>query len=309
MAKKVKIIKVKESVGERILGYAINVFYVLFAFLCIYPFYYVFINVLSDPEMAQRGGILLYPVELSLEAIKDVLKLGGLVRSLLVSIGRTVAGVAISVLVSVYCGYIFSRKEMWGRKFCYRFMVVTMYFTAGLIPGYLNIKSLGLLDNPLVYVLGSFIGAYNLILTKTYIESSIPESLEEAAIMDGGGYFLRLTKIIFPLSKPIIAVIAIFSGVGQWNSYIDYILYMRSTAWRPLQALLYTYMTRVQVLVNLMKAGNVSGEVGAALVESSLSVVTARYAITVVSIVPVLIIYPFCQKYFAKGLMVGAIKG
>lgn len=308
MAKKAKVNKIKESAGERIFGYAINVFYVLVAFLCVYPFYYIFVNVLSDPKMAQKGGIFWYPVGLSFKAIKDILKVGGLTQGLLVSIGRTVVGAAISVFVSVYCGYIFSRKEMWGRKFCYRFMVVTMYFGAGLIPSYLNIKSLGLLDNPLVYVIGSFCGAYNMILTKTYIESNIPDSLEEAAIMDGGGYFLRLRKIIFPLSKPIIAVIAVFSGVGQWNSYIDYILYMRSTTWRPLQTILYTYMTRVQVLINLMKSGN-ANMAGEALVESSTSVVTARYAITVFSVVPVLIVYPLCQKYFSKGLMVGAIKG
>ncbi len=222
------------------------------------------------------------------------------------SVLRTVLGTGAMLISSTVLGYAMSRKEYWHRKFWYRFLVITMYFGAGLIPGYLNMKRLGLLNNFWVYVLPAFVSPYNMILVKTYIES-IPESLEEAAIVDGGGYFARFTRVILPLCKPIIATVTIFTAVGQWNAFMDTILYMTGSKNQTLQSVLYMYLTQSNRMAELMKEGGM-----AALSEAeryAANPQSVRLTITVVTLLPVLMIYPFFQRYFTKGIMIGAVKG
>lgn len=298
---------VKRSRGDKIFDFANTFFMIVFAFLCIYPFYYIIINSVSNNHLAEMGRVVWRVVDFHLENVKSVVQIPGLGRALGISVVRTVLGTIISCCSSMILGYSMSRKELWGRKIWYRMIVITMYFSAGLIPTYLVYSKLGLVNNPLIYIIGSFTPAYNMILCKTYIENGIPDSLEEAAIIDGGGYLVRIFKIVFPLSKPIIATIALFDAVGHWNSYMDYVIYFTGTKWETLQALLYTYLKRADLLKAIMKSTQSMNLMEQ--METALNSTVANYAITVINVVPVLIVYPFFQKYFTQGIMIGAVKG
>lgn len=185
--------------------------------------------------------------------------------------------------------------------------VVTMYFNAGLIPWYLNMSMLGLTDNFLAYIIPGIVAPYNIILVKTYIES-IPGELEESAQMDGATYMTIFRKIIWPLSKPILATIAIFGAVGNWNSFTDSLILMpNSPQLHTLQHKLYTYLNAASNLKSMMNSG--SGSVSGAAAENVLNAKTIKYTISMVTVIPILMVYPFMQRYFEKGIMLGAVKG
>ena len=211
------------------------------------------------------------------------------------------------VLASGFVGYLVTKQEMWGRKVWYRLLVVTMYFNAGLIPWYLNMSMLGLTDNFLAYIIPGIVAPYNIILVKTYIES-IPGELEESAQMDGATYMTIFRKIIWPLSKPILATIAIFGAVGNWNSFTDSLILMpNSPQLHTLQHKLYTYLNAASNLKSMMNSG--SGSVSGAAAENVLNAKTIKYTISMVTVIPILMVYPFMQRYFEKGIMLGAVKG
>ena len=246
------------------------------------------------------------PNESDFENYIEFFQMDGIFRATVNSILRTVLGVFVMILSSTVLGYAMTRPEYWHRKFWYRFLIATMYFSAGIIPGFLNIKRLGLMDNFLVYIIPSMVAPYNMILIKTYIES-IPQSLEEAAIMDGAGYFWRFTRVIIPLSKAIIATVAIFTAVTQWNSYMDTFMYMYGNENQTLQSMLYMYINRADLLAKYMQQHN-----DAVVTEEMLNAVNPtaiRHTATTVTLLPILMVYPFFQKYFTKGIMIGAVKG
>lgn len=278
----------------------------VFALLCVYPFYYVIINAISDNDAVAAGLVWLLPKGIHFQNFAAVAKLNGISRAALISVLRTVIGTAAMMLSSSVLGYAMTRKEYWHRKFWYRFLIITMYFSAGIIPCYMNIRRLGLLNSFWVYILPSMAAPYNMILVKTYIES-IPSALEEAAIIDGAGYFARFTKIIIPLCKPILATIAVFGAVTQWNSFMDTVLYMTGNDYRTLQSLLNEYMNQAGFLTKLLQEGGnaaMTAQIGKALNISSI-----RHTITAVTLIPILAVYPFFQRFFTKGIMIGAVKG
>ena len=279
----------------------------LFALVCTYPFYYIIINSISDNNLVIASKIQLYPIGIHFTNFINVFKMRGLGQAAFISVARTVVGTLFMLVGTSVMAYAMTRQEYWHRKFWYRFMIITMYFSAGMIPTYLVIKRLGLLNSFWVYVIGAPVSPYNMILVKTYMES-IPSSLEEAAIVDGGGYYVRFTRIMLPLSKPILATVAIFTAVSQWNSYMDTILYTSGSNLRTLQSVLYEYMTKSQMLANLIKEGADMSLVTQTLQNTS-NVTSARHTVTVVTLLPVLLVYPFFQRYFTKGIMIGAVKG
>ena len=246
--------KKKRGMADRLFDILNATLLGLFALACIYPFYYILINSLSDNKLVELGKIVFLPRGIHLNNFSDVLKIQGLPHAVFISLARTVVGTCIALLSCTVLGYAMTRQELWHRKFWYRFLIVTMYFGAGLIPGYLNIKRLGLMNTFGVYVIPCLIGPYNMILVKTYIES-IPQSLEESALMDGAGYLKRLTRIVVPLSKPILATIILFSIVGQWNAYMDTVLYTSGTRLQTLQSILYQYLNSARQLADMMKKG------------------------------------------------------
>lgn len=278
---------------------------ICFTLVCIFPLYYVLINSISSSIYVETQSVFFWPRGIQFDTYAKIFKMNGIGEAIFISIARTVLGTLACVIGAVVPGYLMSKKEFPHRKFWYRFMIITMYFSAGLIPGYLNMKRLHLLNNFAVYVLPSFVSAYNLILVKTYIES-LPESLEEAAMLDGAGYLDRFIKVVLPLSKPIIATIAVFGAVGQWNSYMDTVLYMTGNKYPTLQSLLYNFLNQATTISRLMAEGNLDS---AAQLSSNISAVVTRYAITGVTVLPILMVYPFFQRYFTKGIMIGAVKG
>ncbi len=278
----------------------------VFAFLCTFPFYYIFIITISNNDLVSRGMISLVPRGIHFGNYVEVMKLKGLGQAAFMSVSRTVLGTVLTLFGTMFLGYAMSRPEYWKRKLWYRFVVVTMYFNAGMIPWFINMKNLGLLNSFAAYVIPGIVSPFYMILYKTYIES-IPASLEESAQLDGAGYLVRFFRIIFPLSKPMLATIAIFTAVGQWNSFNDTLMLISDSGLYTLQFILYRYMSEAETLAAAIR----SNPAALANMDMSnmLTATSIRMTITMVVVLPVMCIYPFFQKYFVKGIMIGAVKG
>lgn len=278
----------------------------LFTLACIFPFYNLFINTISDNELVARGMISVIPKGIHFNNYLSMLKVGDLTKAFGVTVARTVMGTMLMVAASGFVGYLVTKQEMWARKFWYRFLVVTMYFNAGLIPWFLNMQMLGLTNTFWAYIIPGIVAPYNIVLVKTYIES-IPRELEESAQMDGASHMTVFRKIIWPLSKPILATIAIFGAVGHWNSFTDSLILMQSASdLYTLQHRLYMYLNQSTNLGALMQSG---GQISEAAMEAALSGKVIKYTVSMVTVIPILIVYPFMQRYFEEGIMLGAVKG
>ncbi len=298
--------KIKRSPADIVVDVLIIAFFSLFTLICIFPFYYLFINTISDNDLVSRGLINFIPKGIHFSnyiALKNVSDLGS---SILVTVARTILGTGLMVVVSAWAGYMVTKQKMWKRSFWYRALVITMYFNAGLVPWYMNMLMLGLTDNFLAYIIPGMVAPYNIILVKTYIES-IPASLEESAVIDGASTPRVFRSIIWPLSIPILATIAIFGAVGNWNSFQDSLLLMSN---KPqlytLQHRLYIYLNTYS---NLGAAMSASGGVSNTAIQNMLNTKVVKYTISMVTIIPILLVYPIMQRYFVKGIMLGAVKG
>ena len=307
---------IKRSAGDWVFDIAVVVLFSVFTLICIFPFYYLLINTISDNDLVTSGRVNFFPmlknaagqavfgVQIdNYTALRNVQDLGS---SVLVTVARTVLGTALMVVTTAWAGYLITKQKMWKRSFWYRFLVVTMYFNAGLVPWYMNMLMMGLTDNFLAYIIPGLVAPYNIILVKTYIES-IPASLEESAVIDGASTVKVWLRIILPLSVPILATIAIFGAVGNWNSFQDSLLLMNN---RPdlytLQHRLYIYLNSSSNLGAMMSQGGTISEQAA---QSMLNQRVIQYTVSMVSIIPILLVYPFMQRYFVKGIMLGAVKG
>ena len=293
----------KEDILFKIVNYSI---FLLFTFLCAYPFYYLIINSISSNELSSNGMINFLPRQIHFQNYKDVFQLSGLSTAVVVSIARTVIGTACTVMASAYLGFMFTQKKMWHRSFFYRFIVVTMYFSAGLIPMFMTMKLLHLTNSFWVYIIPGIVQPFNVIMVKTFIES-IPSSLQEAAEVDGAGVLTVFFKVILPTCTPILATIAIWAAVGQWNSFQDTLIYITDQKLFSLQYLLYIYLNQANSLAALVKSST-SMEAVADLVTKQ-TPTSIWMTISVVVVLPILFIYPMFQKYFVKGIMIGAVKG
>jgi putative aldouronate transport system permease protein len=299
----------KKKFEQKIGGLDIGIYIVTFLFtlLCFYPFWYVFINTISNNDLVARGEVTLFPRGLQFLNYQEIFKIKELPRATLVSAARTVFGTVFTLFSSAFLGYCMTKREYWRRKFWYRFLVITMYFNAGVIPWYLVMNFLHLTNNFLGYILPALVSPFNLILIKTYIES-IPISLEESAEMDGAGYITRFAKITLPLAQPIMATIAVFAAVGQWNSFMDTVYLMTDSRYFTLQYLLFKFLRETDQLANMMR--NSVGVNAATIVSSQqLTPMGVRFTVTMVTLIPILLVYPFFQRYFVKGIMIGAVKG
>lgn len=280
--------------------------FALFTIICAYPFYYIIINSVSANDLSSNGAINLIPRGIHMQNYIDVFKLSGLTTAALVSVARTVIGTACTVLASAFLGFMFTQKKMWHRKLWYRLMVVTMYFNAGLIPMFMTMKVLNLTNSFWVYIIPAIVQPFNIIMVKTYIES-MPRSIQEAAEVDGAGVLVRFFKIVLPTSTPILATIAIWSAVGQWNSFQDTLIYITDQKLYSLQYLLYTYLNQASSLASLVKSsGNISSVANLATKQTTTSI---RMTVSVIVVLPILFIYPMFQKHFVKGIMIGSVKG
>lgn len=279
----------------------------LFALICFYPFWYVLVYSLSDPALAS-SGVTFFFKGFSVFNYQKVLQLNGIGQSLFISTARTLLGTVASVFACSFMGYLFSKREMPMRKFLYRMLVITMYVSGGMIPAYITITAYRLPNTFWVYVLPGVVSAYNVILVKTFVEQ-LPASLEESAVLDGAGYFTVYSRIVFPLCRPIIATIAIFTAVGQWNAYMDNYLYVSNPKLNTLQYVLYKFLNSTQELAKLLQQGDASAMHQVQSASQTVTPMGVRMTITVITVIPIFCVYPFMQKYFAKGIMLGAVKG
>ena len=274
---------------------------VLFAFICVYPLYFVFINSLSGSNAMVRG-VYFFPVDFTTEYYKNLLNMPNIPRSIFISVSRTVLGTALTVMCSTFFGYMVTQKELPFRKIIYRFVIVTMYFSAGLIPWYILMMNIGLKNNFLLYILPGAMGAYYVILSKTYIES-LPISVEESAKIDGAGVLLIFFRLIAPMSLPIIACLTVFCSVGQWNAWTDNFYLVSDARLSTLQYLLYMNMANETARITDVTATS------DLLRDRAVSVIGLRYSLSMLTVIPILCVYPFMQRFFVKGIMLGAVKG
>jgi ABC-type sugar transport system, permease component len=274
-----------------------------FVILCIYPFYYIFIYSLSDPGVVVKANIFFVPAGFTFSNYIQILKLPGIFSAFAVSICRVVIGTVVTVFVNSMLAYTLTKHQLPGKKILYRISVVSMYINAGLIPWYVVMVKLGLKNNPLLYVLPYAVVAFYLILIKTYIEQ-LPVALEESAFIDGAGFFTIFIKIIMPLCKPILAAVAVFSAVNQWNMWYDNLFLVNAKNLQTLQLTLLNYLKEAEAIAQRAIAGNsLQG------VQNYLSPLSIKMTLTMVVAIPIILVYPIMQKYFVKGIMIGAIKG
>lgn len=298
--------KIRQTKGD-IIFYILNYFvFTIFTLICMYPFYYMIINSISANDLSANGMINIIPRKIHIQNYLEIFKIRGLFDAALVSIGRTVIGTACTVMASAFLGYMFTQQKMFLRKLWYRIFVITMYFNAGLIPMFLTMKTLHLTNSFWVYIIPAIVQPFNIIMVKTYIES-VPQSMQEAAEVDGAGILTRFFKIVLPTSTPILATIAIWSAVGQWNSFQDTLIYITDQKLYSLQYVLFMYLNQANSLAALAKSSSSIADI--ANLVTAQTPTSIRITISVVVILPILFVYPMFQKYFVKGIMIGAIKG
>jgi multiple sugar transport system permease protein/putative aldouronate transport system permease protein len=258
--------------------------------------------------MSANGVIRILPSHIHIQNYLNVMTLEGLPRAALISFARTILGTFCTVFASAFLGFMFIQRKMWLRKVWYRMLVITMYFNAGLIPMFITMKNLHLVNSFWVYILPAIVQPFNIILVKTYMES-LPGSLQEAAEIDGASLMRIFMKIIIPISKPILATIAIFAAVAQWNSFQDTLIYITNQKLYSLQYLLYTYINQADSLAVMMR-NNVSGtSLNMASILNQQTPTSIRVTVSVIVILPIICVYPIFQKYFVKGIMIGSVKG
>ncbi len=271
----------------------------ILSLICLIPFIHVLSMSISGNAAVMANQVFLLPKEINIDAYKTVLGDSSMMRSLLFSVWITVAFTALGMFLTICGAYALSRKRLKGRKFIGIIFLITMYFTAGTIPDYIVMSKLHLINTASVLILPLAFSAYNLIILRTFMQNSVPQSLEEAAQIDGCNDFTILIRIVLPLSVPVLATLALFYAVGRWNTFQDGLYFITKSPLKPLQLKLYE-------LVNAAGSqSSVSQEVGGANLQAEEVV---KSACIMFATIPIVIVYPFIQKYFVKGVMIGAVK-
>lgn len=291
----------KKSRGDKVFDIVLISISLLIILVIAYPLYFVIIASFSQPEAVLGGKLRLLPVGFNLESYKMVLTERKVWVGYRNTLLYTVFGTFINLVLTTLAAYALSRKDMPWRTPLTFIISFTMLFGGGMIPVYMVVRNLHLTDTPWAMVIPNAIATYNLLVMKNYFQSSIPEELQEAAAIDGCSHFKTLMKVVLPLSTPILAVIVLFYAVGHWNAFFNAVIYLRNQELFPLQIVL-----RDILLQNSLEAvgGDLTG-----MYEKVMRGETMKYALIIVASAPVIIMYPFVQKYFVKGIMAGAIKG
>lgn len=294
--------KVKDTLGDKLFSAFCMTLVILVTFICIYPLWLVVIYSVSDPDVVNAGKVWLWPVGVNWNAYKEVFSRPDLMKGYWNTITQTVFGTAVNMIMTIPAAYALSKKRLKGRGFFMALIVFTMYFSGGLIPNFINLKRLGLLNTWWVFGLCGAVSAHNLIIARTFFASGVPHELEDAAEIDGCSTAGVFFKIVLPLSKAMLGVIMLYYIVGHWNNFGTALYYTpQSTEYWPLQ----------MVIRNLLRTLNKLAQSGdeAALLYYTKIFDMIKYAVVVVAAVPILILYPFLQKYFNKGVMMGSVKG
>ena len=311
MAKKeteVRGIRIKETGADRAFNIINIVFWIIMLIIVLYPLWLILIASVSDPDAVLAGKVLLLPVDFSLMGYQAVFQYSELWTSYANSLFYTLVGTSLSVIISLAAAYALSR-QFHGKKLVNLMITFTMFFSGGLIPIFLNVRDLGLYNTRTVIILMNLVSVWNLMVARTYIQSTIPNELYEAAVMDGSDHFTYFFRCVLPLSGTIIAVLCVYYGVARWNDYFTGLVFLRDRSMYPLQTVLR------EILASLSSAGNsdtffeaYADNLGG-LQEALRKAEVAKYCCIVVSTVPAVILYICMQKYFVKGVMIGSLKG
>lgn len=286
----------------------LNYIYVTIAFLLVaYPLVYMISASISNPKEVASGAMWLFPKDITFEGYERVLQDQRIWSGYANTILYTVVGTAVNLAFTIPAAYALSRRDLVGRGFFMGVFMFTMFFGGGLVPSYLLIKELGMINSMWALILPSAASVWNIIVSRTFFQGTIPSELQEAAQIDGCSNFKLFFKIVLPLSMPIIAVMALFYGVGHWNSYFSAMIYLNDSAKYPLQLVLRQILVLQEM--SAQGSGMMDGSSASALNNKAEVAALVRYAVIIVSTLPVIIIYPFLQRYFVQGVMIGSVKG
>lgn len=277
--------------------------------IILYPLYFTVIASISEPYEVVSGNVVLWPKGFTLESYAQIFHNEEIWTGFRNSTLYTVFGMMMSLILTIPAAYALSKKNLWGRGIITTYFVIIMYFSGGLLPTYLVVRDLGLLNQPYTLVIIGSFSVYNMVVARTYYQSSIPESLYEAAEIDGCSGFGQFFRIAIPLSKPIIAVIALYYAVGRWNDFYNSLVYITNSDYYSLQQILRNILLESQNALSAINGDTMSSEEMAYFMRRAYLAEAMKYAIIFVSSLPMLLIYPLVQKHFVKGVMVGSVKG
>ncbi|HOJ11575.1 MAG TPA: carbohydrate ABC transporter permease [Clostridiales bacterium] len=289
---------VKESKGEQLFNVFNVVLLMLLGIITLYPLYYVLIVSVSQSAAVSRGEVAIIPIGLNLNSYKLIIKDPNFLRSFFNTTKYTFVGTLVNLFMSAICAYPLSIRTFSGRKVFTAIIVFTMFFSGGLVPTYLVVKSLGMIDTIWAIALPTAISTWNMIIIRTSFQN-IPDSLRESCYIDGANDIVIFLKIILPLSRPVLAVMTLFYATGHWNSFFPELIYLSKKSMFPLQL----------ILRNMLISNQFSELYGDILQTSNVLPTTLNYAAIIVSTIPILLVYPFVQRYFVKGVMIGSLKG
>ncbi|GGF89429.1 sugar ABC transporter permease [Paenibacillus albidus] len=298
----------KESKGDKLFLVSTYIYLCLALVVVIYPLIYILSASISDPQDVNSGAMWLFPKNLTLDGYKLVFENPKIWNGYLNTIIYTVIGTLLNLVVTLPASYALSRSDFVGRQFFMGFILFTMFFSGGLVPTYLLIKNLGLINSMGALILPVAASVWNIVVARTFFQSTIPKELQEAAHIDGCTNLRLFIRIILPLSAPIVAVMALFYGVGHWNSYFPSLIYLNDETKYPLQMVLRQILVLQEMSAETTGAA-ISGEVAMAMNSKAETASLVKYGVIVVSTLPIIAVYPFLQRYFVQGVMIGSVKG
>ena len=293
--------KMKSGLSDRIYNICVMIIALSALLLVLYPMYFIVIASFSSSTLVNQGQVILLPKGINFYGYQKILERFEIWRGYRNTIFYTVGGTLLNLAVTLPAAYVLAQSRFRARRFIMTLFVITMYFGGGMVPTYMLVKSLHLINSPFTMVIMGAVSVYNVIITRTFFENSIPAELQEAAELDGCSHFKYFTSIVLPLSKAVISVITLYYAVGHCNDFFTALLYLNKDEYQPLQTILRNILISNQAMAGTTGAGE-----GAFAQEYADQI---KFAVIIVSTVPVLCIYPFIQKYFEKGVMIGAVKG
>lgn len=293
----------RESFGDKCFVIVNAVLLTLVLIAVLYPLWFVLIASISDTAAVLTGKVWLWPRDFTLAGYKIVLQNGELLRSYGNTVLYTAMGTAINLVLTVMAAYPMSRRDYRGRNALMAFIVFTMFFSGGMIPTYLLVKDLGMLNTIWAMVIPNAVSVWNIIIMRTFFQQSLPYEIQEAAQIDGCSDIKILLRIVLPLSKPILAVMVLFYAVGHWNAFFNALIYLTDRDLYPLQLILREILIQGQ-MASMMESGDTTG-----MARRIMEAESIKYAVVIIANLPVLLLYPFLQKYFVKGVLVGSLKG
>lgn len=294
--------KIAESKSDILFYTIVTILLTLFFIIVLYPVIFVISASFSSGQAVQSGRVILFPVDVSFEGYKTVFNTSKVWLGFRNSILYTVFGTALNVAMTITTGYCLSRTDLPGKSGIMLFFTITMFFSGGMIPSYLLIRGLGMINTPWVMIIPGAMGVYSMIVAKTFIQNTIPRDILEAAIIDGCGDISYFIRVVLPLSNAIIAVMVLQYGVGHWNAFFNALIYLNNQALYPL-----TIFLREILMASQIDPSTIEDPEAQLRLADAAAVI--KYALIIVTLVPVIMIYPFVQKHFVKGVMVGSIKG